>query len=126
VFPVVLLDANIYDPVRRLEYVKHWEMKRVELGQAMKEVDPTNLQGIREDMDLYDRIRDKIPGLTSILKDMNTLTPDMHKYSDFSVIYAGEESHLIFIPQFVSHSLTQRASQSEVRSASDPHIHPYT
>ena len=64
----------------------------------MKEVDPTNLQGIREDMDLYDRIRDKILGLTSILKDMNTLTPDMYKNSDFSVIYAGVESHLIFVP----------------------------
>ena len=73
-------------------------MKRVELGQAMKEVDPTNLQGIHEDMDLYDRIRDKILGLTSILKDMNTLTPDKYKNSDLSVIYAGVESHLIFVP----------------------------
>jgi hypothetical protein len=77
VFPIILLDANIYNPVKRLEYVKHWEMKRGELAQAMREVDPANLQGIREDMDLYDRIRDKVSGLTSILKDMNTLTPDL-------------------------------------------------
>ena len=94
VFPIVLSDANIYDPVRRLEYVKHWEMKRGELAQAMREVDPANLQGIREDMDLYDRIRDKISGLTSILKDMNTLTPDLHRNSDFSEIYAGIERRM--------------------------------
>ena len=93
-FPIVLSDANIYDPVRRLEYVKHWEMKRGELAQAMKDVDPANLQGIREDMDLYDRIRDKISGLTSILKDMNTLTPDLHRDSDFSEIYAGIERRM--------------------------------
>jgi len=91
VFPIVISNAEIYDPVKRLEYVKHWELKRGELAQAMKEVDPANLQGIREDMDLYDRIRDKVSGLTSILKDMNTLTPDMHRDSDFSEIYAGIE-----------------------------------
>jgi hypothetical protein len=94
VFPIVLSNAEIYDPVKRLEYVKHWEIKRAELAQAMKEVDPANLQGIREDMDLYDRIRDKVSGLTSILKDMNTLTPDMHRDSDFSEIYTGIERRM--------------------------------
>jgi len=94
IFPVVLNDANIYDPVKRLDYVKHWEMKRGELAQAMREVDPANLQGIREDIDLYDRIRDKVSGLTSTLKDMNTLTPDMHKDSDFNDLYAAIEKRM--------------------------------
>jgi formylglycine-generating enzyme required for sulfatase activity len=94
IFPIVLSNAEIYDPVKRLEYVKHWEIKRGELAQAMREVDPANLQGIREDMDLYDRIRDRVSGLTSILKDMNTLTPDLHRDSDFSEIYAGIERRM--------------------------------
>lgn len=87
VFPVVLNDANIYDPIKRLDYVKYWETKRAELAQAMREVDPANLQGIRDDMDLYDRIRDEISGLTSTLKDLNTLTPDVHKEADFAQLY---------------------------------------
>jgi len=86
-FPVVLADADIYDPVKRIGYVKYWEQKRTELAEAMKSVDPANLQGIREEMDLYDRIRDKVSGLTSILKDMNTLTPEMHWGSDFDELY---------------------------------------
>src|SRR5215207_185041 len=94
IFPVVLNDANIYDPVKRIEYVKYWEVKRAELAEAMKTLDPANLQGIREDMDLYDRIRDKISGLTSILKDMNTFTPEMHQESDFSHLYAAIEKRL--------------------------------
>jgi formylglycine-generating enzyme required for sulfatase activity len=94
VFPIVLSNAEIYDPVRRLEYVKYWELKRGELAQAIKEVDPANLQGIREDIDQYSRIRDKVSGLTSILKDMNTLTPDLHRDSDFSEIYAGIEQRM--------------------------------
>lgn len=87
IFPVVLSDADIYDPVHRLNYVKFWEEKRTELANAMRTVDPANLQGIRDDIDQYDRIRDKVSGLTSILKDMNTLTPDMHKDSEFSTLY---------------------------------------
>lgn len=87
IFPVVLNDANIYDPIKRVEYVKYWEAKRAELADAMRTLDPANLQGIRDDMDLYDRIRDKVSGLTSILKDMNTLTPDIHRDSDFDEVY---------------------------------------
>ena len=94
IFPIVLADANIYDPVKRVEYVKHWEVKRAELAEAMKTLDPANLQGIRDDMDLYDRIRDKISGLTSILKDMNTLTPEMHHELNFSILYDAIEKRM--------------------------------
>jgi len=91
IFPIVLADADIYDPVKRLGYVKHWETKRAQLAAAMRTVDPANLQGIREDMDLYDRIRDKISGLASTLKDMNTLTPEMHQDSNFTHLYDAIE-----------------------------------
>lgn len=94
IFPIVLGDADIYDPVKRIGYVKHWEEKRAELAEAIKTLDPANLQGIRDDMDLYDRIRDKISRLASTLKDMNTLTPDMHRESDFSHLYNAIEKRM--------------------------------
>ena len=99
VFPIVLSNAEIYDPVKRLKYVKHWEDKLVELDQAMREVkSQANLQGVREEIDQYSRFRDKISGLTSILKDMNTLTLDMHRDSDFSEIYNGIEARMAGTP----------------------------
>lgn len=98
VFPVVMNDANIYDPLKRIEYVQYWEVKRAELAQAMKSLDPANLQGIREDMDLYDRIRDRVAGLTNMLRDMNTLTPEMHRDSDFSDLYTALERRMKEIP----------------------------
>ncbi len=91
VFPIVLGDANIFDPVKRIEYARYWEVKQAELANAMRALDPANLQGIREEMDQYDRIREKIYGLTDILKDMNTLTPEMHKSVDFGQLLAGIE-----------------------------------
>jgi hypothetical protein len=52
----------------------------------MREIDPANLHGIRDDMDSYDRIRGNIAELASILKDMNTLTPEIHAASGFSTL----------------------------------------
>jgi hypothetical protein len=85
-FPVVLNDANIYDTLKRIEYVKYWELKRAELAEAMKTLDPANLQGIRDDIDLYDRIRDQISRLISTLNDMNTYTPEMHQTGDYQIL----------------------------------------
>ena len=98
IFPIVLADADIYDPVKRIGYVKYWEEKRAELAEAIKTLDPANLQGIRDDMDLYDRIRDKISGLASTLKDMNTLTPEMHRESDFNHLYNAIEKRMTESP----------------------------
>jgi hypothetical protein len=94
VFPIVLGDADIYDTAKRLGYVKHWEKEKAKLVDEMKGVDPANLQGIREDIDRYDRIRDKISGLTSILKDMNTLTLEAHQDSDFSSLCSAIEGRM--------------------------------
>lgn len=117
VFPIVLTDANIYDPIKRIEYVKYWEVKRAELADAMRTLDPANLQGIRDDMDLYDRIRDKISGLTSILKDMNTLTPEMHQESDFSYLYDAIEKRLKESPAKAPVETAQEGKTAEETSA---------
>ncbi|MDM8547367.1 toll/interleukin-1 receptor domain-containing protein [Candidatus Venteria ishoeyi] len=87
VFPIVLADANIYKAINRIKYIKHWENEIAELDAAIKEVGAADLQGIREEIDLYTRIRAQISGLAEFFKDMNTLTPDMHAGDDFQVLY---------------------------------------
>jgi len=115
IFPVVLADANIYDPIKRIEYVKYWEVKRAELAEAMKTLDPANLQGIRDDMDLYDRIRDKISGLASTLKDMNTLTPEMHQDSNFSHLFEAIEKRM----KETSSAVPKKNAESAHKAASE-------
>ncbi|MEH2205317.1 MAG: toll/interleukin-1 receptor domain-containing protein [Nostoc sp.] len=83
IFPIVLADAQIYKPVARLKYIKHWEDEIKELDEGMKGVSAANLQGFREEIDQYTEIRNTIAELTNLLKDMNTLTPDIHSESDF-------------------------------------------
>jgi len=94
VFPIVLGDADIYNPVNRIKYIKHWEDKLKELDEAMKSVSSANLQGMREEIDSYDEIRDNVSNLTFFLKDMNTLTPEMHENSNFASLITTLEQRL--------------------------------
>jgi hypothetical protein len=94
VFPIVLQDADIYDPVNRVQYIKHWEDKEKALDEAMKTVSSANLQGMREEIDSYNEIRANIANLTFILKDMNTLTPNMHQDRNFSHLYDAIEKRM--------------------------------
>ena len=87
VYPVVMADAGIFDPVTRLGYVKYWEHKKAELDAAMKEVGQEHLEGVREELDLYEDIRNTIARIMSVLGDMNTLTPEMHHGTDFEQLY---------------------------------------
>jgi hypothetical protein len=94
IFPIVLADANIYKPVNRIKYIKYWEEQIQELDEAMKGVGAANLQGLREDIDSYTEIRRTIAELTNILKDMNTLTSEMHSETDFKALFQAIEQKM--------------------------------
>ncbi len=87
VYPIVMPDAIIFDPISRLGYIKYWEEKQAALDDAMREVGQEYLQGIREELDLYAKIRSTIAGIMKMLADMNTLTPEIHKGTDFEQLY---------------------------------------
>jgi hypothetical protein len=85
VFPIVLADAKIYDPIDRLDYVLFWEAKIDQLNAKIDQVHSSaNLQGVREALDQYTEIRAMIANLTNILQDMNALTPGQHRQSGFT------------------------------------------
>ncbi|MGB7439478.1 MAG: COR domain-containing protein, partial [Coleofasciculaceae cyanobacterium] len=94
IFPIVLADAQIYKPVARIKYITHWENEIKELDEAMKGVSAANLQGFREEIDQYTDIRNTIAELTNLLKDMNTLTPDIHSQSEFEALIKAIEERL--------------------------------
>jgi internalin A len=94
IFPIVLEDARIYDPEDRIQYVRYWEQRFEKLDAAMKSVSSANLQGFREEIDQYTEIRSTIAGLAHLLKDMNTLTPDIHARSGFEELLRAVERKL--------------------------------
>lgn len=94
IFPIIIADAKISKPIERIKYVKYWEEQIKELDEAMKGVNSANLQGFREDIDLYTDIRNTIAELTNLLRDMNTLTPEIHSQSEFEALLKAIEKHL--------------------------------
>ena len=87
VFPVVLDDARIYKPLDRIRYVRFWEEQTKELDKAIRSVSSVNLQGFREDIDLYAEIRNYLPRLADILRDMNAQTSQIQADSGFSDLF---------------------------------------
>lgn len=95
IFPIILSDAKIYDAADRLDYIAYWANEKEKLNKkygALK--DKSNTESILEQLSDYDRFGDEIDGLTRILKDMNTLTPDMHRGSDFSELFTAIEKRM--------------------------------
>ena len=87
IFPIILDDARIYKSIERLNYIKYWEQQINELNESMKSVSAANLQGFREDIDMYTQIRNTIAELTNILRGMNTLTLEIHRETIFNELF---------------------------------------
>jgi hypothetical protein len=94
IFPIILDDAHIYDALNRIQYIKHWEKKIRQLKTAMRAVGEEYLGGIREEIDLFVTIRNTIAKLVEILADMNSLTPEKHRGSNFDSLFRELEDQL--------------------------------
>jgi internalin A len=94
VFPIIMADAEIFRPVKRVIYVKYWEQQKADLEQARLSVGQENLQGIREELDLYEKIRNTIASIIDVISDMNTLTPEMHRGTGFEQLYSALDDAL--------------------------------
>jgi hypothetical protein len=94
VFPIVLAEANIYDAKVRVNYLKYWEIKVKELEKEMRSIRLAHQEGIYEELNLYVRIRDRFAEIVYAIKDMNTLTLEMHQHSDFKELYDAIEKQI--------------------------------
>lgn len=84
VFPVVLPDANIYDSLGIINYLKYWDQKIKELNSSVKKLNNlADTRKIQEDINLYTDIRGAIDNLAGKLSNMNTLTLEIMRAKHF-------------------------------------------
>lgn len=91
IFPIVLGDANIFDPLPRLGYLKHWKDKKQELDNAIMEFGTDAITAIGDDYKTYKKVFDNFGEVVNILKDINSLTPDMHREDNFTTMIEAIE-----------------------------------
>jgi hypothetical protein len=88
IFPVVLRDAAIYDEIQRIDYLKYWDDKVGELKAKIETLkDPVGKVRVYEKINQYADIRRVIDEVTDMLRNTNTLTPEMHLDSDFKPLF---------------------------------------
>jgi internalin A len=95
VFPIVLEDACVSDAIARIGYIQFWEKKSDQLSSAMKGIRGEHLDGLRKELDLFTKIRASIDGLATTLGDMNALTAERHRDSNFQELLAALEARLM-------------------------------
>jgi GTPase SAR1 family protein len=93
VYPIVLGDANIYDVLGRLDYIKYWDEQMRDLDSKFKSIGE-NLSGIREEVDRMARIRSTIASIVDILSDMNAYVPNPQQESGLQELIESLEARL--------------------------------
>ena len=93
IFPIVLKDALIYNEEERIDYLNYWDNEISKLQRKIKKI--KNFVAIEETIKtitLYSDIRRIFDEITDILKNMNTLTPEIHQESNFSSLIEAIET----------------------------------
>lgn len=86
IFPIVLDDAKIFDPILRLQYLKYWQDKKKELDDCIMRFGLDAITVIGEDYKIYKKIYDNYGEIVNILKDINSLTADIQIAADFNIM----------------------------------------
>ena len=117
IFPIVLGDAAIYEPIPRLRYLKFWQDKKQELDDAIKEFGTDAITVIGDDYKTYKRVFDNFGEVVNILKDINSLTPDMHRNDNFKTMIEAvlQSLQLETIPEKIEPT-TQNQSISNTKT----------
>lgn len=94
IFPIVLHDADIYDPVKRTDYIAYWVAAYKALDEKMSTIPHDLQQGLREEIDVRAAIKSRIADLAHMLKDMNTLDPQSHENANFTDMIDAVQARL--------------------------------
>ena len=83
IFPIVLPDAQIYEPLRLVEYIGYWEERTRKLDEGLKKLRGERLTNLQEQLNRYADVRQMFDSIADTLQDMNALTLEQHEGSGF-------------------------------------------
>ncbi len=118
IFPIVLGDANIFEPIPRLQYLKHWQLKKQELDDAIRDFGTDAITVIGDDYKTYKKVFDNFGEVINILKDINSLTPQMHRDDNFQIMFQEIEK-LLNINNISNSQKTENSENSEKKKRID-------
>ena len=87
IFPVILKDAKIYNKIDVLDYIDYWNLQKNDLEKRLKAAtDISHTTHILDQLNKFARIANLFDNFSQMLQEMNTLSPELHRQSNFSLI----------------------------------------
>ena len=87
VHPIVLSGTRLHKPKDRITWIAHWIKEKKELEEELEALeDPKHTLELRKSLEDYADFHRLMDQLTSLLADMNTLTEDVHRDTDFAAL----------------------------------------
>ena len=86
IYPIIINDALIFEPEERIKYHNYWKEKKEKLDESIIKSGSDAIDVVGDDYKIYKRIYENIGVITNILKDINALTPQIHKENDYNEI----------------------------------------
>ena len=88
IFPIVLEDSNIYDPLEIVKYIQFWNKKIKKLEKALKSLGSAgNLIQLQTKLNQYIKVRASFDTMAGVLSDLNALNPETHQNENFESLY---------------------------------------
>jgi hypothetical protein len=108
IFPVVLKDANIYNDIKRMEYINYWQKEKDDLEEKLRNTikNFAGTDNVVETITLYDNIRLVIDKITGLLKKMNILSAEVHHTGGFKELLDALNLQMIEDVSSIPHELS--------------------
>jgi len=88
VHPVVLAGCGLHDPLWWIDIVAHWEEQGRVLEAKLSTISRANIGPLNRALDEYADFRRLVAGHMATLADMNALTEEVHRATDFAALVA--------------------------------------
>ena len=83
IFPIVLEDAVIFNPQKRLKYLEYWQGKMNEVDQGAQKSGLKTPHGLNERYAEYKDYLENFEELVGFISDMNYYNTDMHRETNY-------------------------------------------
>ncbi len=86
IFPIVLSDAKIFNPLDRVEYFKYWKSEKEKLEKLITELGADAIMVIGDDYKVYQKIINEYGEVAKILSDINSLSTQIHRDDNYETL----------------------------------------
>ncbi|CAN5403622.1 hypothetical protein BH11BAC3_BH11BAC3_07730 [soil metagenome] len=101
IFPVVLDDAKIFEPIPRMMYINYWLDDKKKLKDGDENFGANISPLTSKELEIYQKLMDEFEELLNLLMEINALTPEMYRVGDLKTLVAAIQKCINIEPALI-------------------------